>query len=361
MWEWGAYRRRVSNRPSALTGSPTADGTHETDVPLTKSSARTPDPEAREFYLKGRYEWNKRTPESLNKAVDYFTQAIVHDPKYAEAYVGLADCYNLLREYSIMPSAEAYPRALAAARKAVALDDSSAEAHLSLAFATFYGQLDVPGAEREFRRALALNPNYARAHHWYATFLMALGRYQQALEEINRAQQLDPGSTPILADKGLILLFTGEKDQGVALLRQLELTEPPSVSAFRYMETACLMSNDYPGYLAAREQAAHLSRDQRELAIVKAGKSGLASGGQKGMWTAILKKQEQLYDEGQIPAFDLAMTCARLGMKPEALHYLAAADQNHEPALVGIRDASIFGSLGEEPAYKDLVARLGLH
>ncbi len=127
-------------------------------------------PEAQDFYLRGRYEWDKRTPESLNKAVDYFTQAIVRDPNYAQAYVGLADCYNLLREFSAMPPDEAYPRALAAAKKAVELDDSSAEAHTSLAFATFYGTFNAAGAEREFKRAIELNPNYAKAHHWYATF-----------------------------------------------------------------------------------------------------------------------------------------------------------------------------------------------
>ena len=149
------YLKRVAlrfGRPDAAAGKSLAAG-------------HTTNPEARDFYLKGRYEWDKRTPESLNQAVDYFTQAIVHDPNYAQAYVGLADCYNLLREYSAMPPEEAYPRALAAAKKAVELDDSSADAHTSLAFATFYGSFDAAGAEREFRRALALNPSDARAHH----------------------------------------------------------------------------------------------------------------------------------------------------------------------------------------------------
>ena len=149
----------------------------------------------------------------MNQAVDYFTQAIVHDPNYAQAYVGLADCYNLLREYSAMPPEEAYPRALAAAKKAVELDDSSAEAHTSLAFATFYGSFDAAGAEREFRRALALNPSDARAHHWYATSLFAEGRYAEALSQIEMAQQLDPASSAILADKGLILLYAGSREQ----------------------------------------------------------------------------------------------------------------------------------------------------
>ena len=200
------------------------------------AAGHTTSPEAKELYLKGRYEWDKRTPESLNKAVDYFTQAIVHDPNYAQAYVGLADCYNLLREFSAMPPEEAYPRALAAAKKAVELDDSSAEAHTSLAFATFYGSFDAAGAEREFQHALALNPNDARAHHWYATSLFAEGRYPEALSQIEIAQQLDPASTAILADKGLILLYAGPKEEGVALLKQLERTEPAFPSTYRYLQ-----------------------------------------------------------------------------------------------------------------------------
>ena len=116
----------------------------------------------------------------MNKSVDYFTQAIVHDPNYAPAYVGLANSYNLLREYTLMPASEAYPRALAAARRAVELDDQSSEAHASLAFALYYGTWDAAGAEREFRRAIELNPNSAVAHHWYATYLATLGPFSRS-------------------------------------------------------------------------------------------------------------------------------------------------------------------------------------
>jgi hypothetical protein len=113
------------------------------------AAARVVDPEAEQFYLKGMYYFNKRTPETLNQAVDYFTQAVVRDPQYAEAYVGLADCYNLLREYTVMPASEAYPRAMAAAKRAIVLDDSLSGAHSSLAFVDFYWSWDVAGAQRE--------------------------------------------------------------------------------------------------------------------------------------------------------------------------------------------------------------------
>ncbi len=332
------------------------------DVSAEKSLAagHAANPEARDFYLKGRYEWDKRTPESLNKAVDYFTQAIVRDPNYAQAYVGLADCYNLLREYSAMSPEEAFPRALAAAKKAVELDDSSAEAHTSLAFATFYGNFDAAGAEREFRRALALNSNDARAHHWYATFLFAEGHYPEALNQIELAQQLDPASNAILADKGLILLHAGRREQGVALLKQLESSEPTFLSTYRYLQDAALMNQDYPTFLEEAGKAARLRHDQRALAIVKAGEKGFARGQRQGMFESMLEEQKKLYAEGRLPAYDLAQTYAFLGNKPEALAYLHLAYDHHELGLTSIRNNLAFADLHGEPAFRKLVTQVGL-
>jgi tetratricopeptide (TPR) repeat protein len=344
------YLKRVSLRagwPDVSAGKPLAAG-------------RTTNPEARDFYLKGRYEWDKRTPESLNQAVDYFTQAIVHDPNYAQAYVGLADCYNLLREYSAMPPEEAYPRALAAAKKAVELDDSSADAHTSLAFATFYGSFDAAGAEREFRRALALNPSDARAHHWYATSLYAEGRYAEALGQIEIAQQLDPASNAILADKGLILLYAGAREQGVALLKQLESAEPAFLSAYRYLQYAYLMNKDYPAYLEAGAKAARLRHDPRELAMVNAEAKGFARGQRQGMFESMLEEQKKLYAEGHLPAYDLASTYGFLGNKAKALEYLRKAYDHHESGLMSIRNNIGFEDLHGDPAFRKLVVQVGL-
>src|SRR5579871_3376720 len=194
--------------------------------------------EAEDYYLKGRFYWNKRTPESLNQAVDSFTQAIVHDPNYSDAYVGLADCYNLLREYTMMPAGEAYPRALAAAKKAVELDDQSSAAHASLAFVSFFGMWDAGTADEEFRRAINLDPNNANAHHWYATYLQAVRRFDESLHEIDRAQALDPNSSSILVDKGMLLWRAGHQEEALRLLRQLEQADPEAVSPHRYLKFA---------------------------------------------------------------------------------------------------------------------------
>ena len=347
-------------------GAPKATSIRAATTPgssFRQTTTRAPgirDPEAERLYLEARFNWDKRTPESLNRAVDLFTQAIVHDPNYAAAYAGLADCYNLLREFGAMPPKEAYPRAYAAAKRAVELDDSSAPAHLSLAFATFYGNFDAAAADREFRRSLELDPTFARAHHWYATFLCALGRYPQALEQIKVAQQLDPASVAIVADKGFILLNAGQRDEGVELLQQLERTEPGFAATYRYLATACLMNEDYPGYLAARWKVARLTNDRQELEIVKAAKTGYDSGQLQGMWKAILKKQQEFYGEGTLPAFDLAATYCHLGMKPEALHFLQVAFKNREPQIVAIHDATLFEGLRQESSFQELLAEFRL-
>lgn len=329
------------------------------------SSGKTPpirrvNPEAEELYLKGRYYWTKRTPADLSKAVDFFTQAIVRDPNYAPAYVGLADCYNLLREFSAMPSAEAFPRALAAAKKAVELDDSSAEAHASLAFVLFYWNWDIAGAEREFRRALELNPNYVPAHHWYATFLMVLGRLPEALNEINRAQELDPASTPILADKGLLLFQQGHADQAIALLNQIKAAQPAFFSTHKYLSYIYLVRRDYPNYLAEAMQAARLSHDESELAIAHAAERGFKSGGERAMLENILRTQKKLYAEGRLSGFLVASTCARLGQTEDALRYLQASYEQHDSFFLTIRTDEAFSRLYADQRFRKLVVQATL-
>jgi len=317
-------------------------------------------PQAQDLYLKGRYYWNKRTPEDLNRAVDFFTQAIVHDPNYAQAYVGLADSYNLLREFTAMPAEEAFPRALAASRKAVELDPSSAEAHNSLAFVTFYWNWDVPGAEKEFRRALELNPNYVTAHHWYATFLMAIGRLPEALEEIDRAQQLDPSSTPILADKGLILFHLGKTEESLTLLKQLEEAQPGFYSTHNYLSYIYLRQGDYPNYLAEARKAAQLAHDQRQMTIVNAAERGYRQGGSRQMWNEVLRVQTKMLSDGTIPDYSVAITYARLGDTANALSHLKVSKSRHEASYISIRTDDAFLEMHQDPDFRRLVSQTGL-
>jgi Tfp pilus assembly protein PilF len=327
---------------------------------LAASASRRVDPQAQQLYLKGIYYWNKRSPESLNQAVDYFTQAIVKDPNYAEAYVGLANCYNLMREYTSMPPGEAYAKAKAAAEHAIALDDSLSSAHSSLAFVDFYWSWDVSGAEREFKRALELDPNSVPAHHWYATFLLSLGRFQESLEEIDKAQQLDPHSSSILADKGLILYHSGQTDQGLALLKQLEAAEPAFLSPHTYLADIYFNSGDCRGFLSELKTAGTLLNDQQRLAIVKVGEKGFAASGAKGMLTAILALQKRYYAQRQMPAYELARTCAVLGEKQEAIHFLQIAYASHEPSVFATGVDFAFRSLHSDDSFRKILAQIGL-
>ncbi len=312
---------------------------------------------AEDLYLQGRYYWNKRTPENLTKAVDLFTQAIVRDPAYARPYVGLADCYNLLREFSAMPDREAYPRALAAAQKAVELDPRSAEAHTSLAFVSFYWKLDAPFADREFQRAIDLNPAYVPALHWHATFLMAIDRLPAALREIEHARQLDPASNAIQADKGLILFHLGRREEAVALLKQLESADPQFLSCHSYLRSAYLALGDYPGFLSESRQTATLAHDPQELALTTAAEQGFAAAGPRGLFDRLLIADQKLYADHSLTAYAMAQASARAGRVPDALRYLQISLDAREPAVASLLLDDAFTGLRGDPRFRDLLAR----
>jgi len=330
-------------------------------TPLSPSQGHpTANHEAEELYLKGRFYWNKRTPESLNQAVDSFTQAIVHDPSYSDAYVGLADCYNLMREYTAMPASEAYPRALAAAKKAVELDDQSSQAHASLAFVSFYGMWDASTADQEFRRAIDLDPNNANAHHWYATYLQAVRRFDESLNQIDRAQALDPNSVSILADKGRLLWLAGRHAEALRLLRQLEQDDSDSISPHLYLKFAYLETGEYNGYLSEMKKEALIRHDAWLLAIQEGAAKAFAAHGAKGMFEGQLDQQKKAYAQGKLSPFYLAQTLSRLGNTEEALKYLQACYDRHAEEMVNIPTDPAFDNLQSIPAFQQLLVKVGL-
>jgi tetratricopeptide (TPR) repeat protein len=325
---------------------------------VNAASSRPADPEAAALYLKGRYYWNKRTPEDLNTAVGYFTQSIVRDSNYAPAYVGLADSYNLLGEFSATAPGETRARAYAAARKAVELDDSSAHAHAALAFATLYWKWDQPAAQHEFQRAIALDPRDAQTRHWYATSLIIFGRPEESLRQIDVAQSLDPSSKAILADKGLLTYYWGRREAGLAILKQLEISDPSFVSSHRYLAEMYRSGGDYTNYLAEQKQVALLLHDQQELAIVGAAKRGLGAGGYRGMLEAMLPLQEKFYSQGTVSAYSLATTLALLGRKKDSLQYLEAAYDQRESRVLTLKYDFVFDGMRDDPAFQTLQARV---
>jgi tetratricopeptide (TPR) repeat protein len=317
-------------------------------------------PEAVDLYLKGRFEWSKRSPESLNKAVDFFTQAIVRDPNYAQAYAGLADTYNLLREYSAMPSNEAYPRAIAAAKKAVELDDSLSEAHRSLAFATFYWVWDFAAGESEFKRAIQLDPKDAVAHHWYGTALGAVARYPEALSQLEEARRLDPTSVSIQADRALFFCYAGRETEGLSLLKQIETADPTFISPHRYLASIAIVRGDYPVYLAESRKAAELAKDQTNMEIVKAAEQGFAASGGKAMLDSVRDIQEKYYEQGLLSGYRVADACALSGKNQEAIHYLQEAFTRHDSDIINVKSDPALRSLQGDPAFRDLILRIGL-
>ncbi len=301
--------------------------------------------EAEDFYLKGRFYWNKRTPESLNQALEAFTQAIAHDPNYSDAYVGLADSYNLLREFSAMPGNEAYFKAFAAAKKVV----------------TFFGMWDAADAEKEFRRAIELDPNNVKAHHWYATFLHALGRHDEALTEIDLARKLAPDSSSILADKAQLLWSAaGHHEQALQMLKQIEAAEPDFISPHVYLRLAYFETGDYPNYIVELKKDALLTHDAAQSSVAEAAANGFAKGGAHGLFEAQLAEQRKLYEQGKLSPYLVAQTEARLGNKREAIRYLTICIQSHDEWMLNLRDDQDFVRLHGDPAFQQLLAKIGL-
>jgi tetratricopeptide (TPR) repeat protein len=317
-----------------------------------------PDPEAREFYLKGRYYWNRRTDASLHQAIDSFTQAVVHDSEYAQAYAGLAECYDIMPEFSSMPRSEAFPRAIAAARKAVALDDSLAEAHRALAFPLFYWEWKVPAALSEYQRAIQLDPRDEEAHHWYATSLLTLGRYQESMVEIDKAQQLNPASRSILSDQALIRFWAGDPATAIEKLREIERAEPEFFSVPRYLAGIAFAQKDYRTFIDQTRRLAAMSSDEQMAAIADAAQAGLSKGGERGMLEAIRQVQESYFNKGQSSGFELARTCALLGRKQEAVTYLKAAIAAHDYMVLNISADQTFASLSGDPGFEEVLRQI---
>lgn len=318
-------------------------------------AAHTPDPVAREFYLKGRYEWNQRTDRSLVQAVDAFTQAVVHDPGYAEAYAGLAECYDVMPEFSAMPPSEAFPRAIAAARRAIALNDSLAEAHRALAFGLFYWEWKVPQALSEYQRALALDPRDDEAHHWYATSLMTLGtRPKDSLAEIDTARQLNPASRSILADQAIIRFENGDAAGAKTQLREIEQSEQDFASAPRYLAQIAWSTGDDREWISQTRRLATLLKDPATRAEAAAAGNGLATGGHRAMLEALRAVQQRELNCGRPAGFDLAQTDARLGLRPESVAALRTAFTSHDFRVIGLESNPVFASLRGDPAFAEL-------
>lgn len=318
----------------------------------------TTDPEAYTLYLKGRFHWNKRTGEGFRKAIEYFQNAIRKDASYALAYSGLADCYSLVSLYSVMPPKQAMPKAKDAARKALKIDSSLAEAHTSLALIHLYYDWDWKAAEHEFQQAIALNPNYATAHHWYHEHLTAMGRFEEQMAEILHAEELDPLSLIINTDVGWGLYFARKYGQAIEQLRRtLELDSNFAV-AHLMLGLAHAQENRLDEAQASIQRSLELLRDDPLTLAIGALGYVHAVSGRKTEARAVIKRLSELKQLRYASEYCQAMVLAGLGENAAAIKCLERAFIERYDRLIYLKVEPIFDVLRNEPAFRSLLRRM---
>jgi TolB-like protein/Tfp pilus assembly protein PilF len=312
--------------------------------------------EAYELYLKGRYFWNKRTGPDLRKAIDYFNQAIEKDPKYALAYAGLADSYQLLSNYGAGTPQESYPPAKAAAQKALEIDNTLAEAHTSLGDILYSYDLDFAGSTKEFERAIALDPNYATAHHWYGFGPpLCLGEFDRAIAEGKRAQELDPLSLIINADLGYTFMLARRYDEAIAQLRKTLEIDSRFYAAHEDLGEALQLKGQLREALAEYKKAAELDDDPFVLGLVA---QAYAKLGERDKAVRLLAQLQQLAAHRYVSAYSFALVYLGLGHKDEELRWLQKSYQDRAGEIPLIKVDPFLDPLRGDPRFEALVQKV---
>ncbi len=320
----------------------------------------TTNSEAYQLYLQGRYWWNKRNPEALQKGLQFFQQAAEKDPGYALAYVGLADSYSTLPSfaYDAMPPREAMPKAKAAALKALELDSALGEAHVSLAQVLAGYDWDFPAAEREFKHAIELNPGYPTAHHFYAVHLMAMGRQEEAIAEERRALELDPLSLVIRHNLARALGYAHRHEEAIVEERRTIELDPNFYPAHRVLGEMLLETGHKEEALAEFRKGLELSRGSF-LPLAYLGYAE-ARTGNRAEAIKILGRLTELSKQRYIPAYYFTIVYAGLDQKDQAFAELEKAFQERSDFLLFLKDWETMASLRSDPRFADLARRIGL-
>jgi TolB-like protein/DNA-binding winged helix-turn-helix (wHTH) protein/Tfp pilus assembly protein PilF len=322
------------------------------------NKSETVNPVAYEAYLNGRYFWNKRTREGLVKATDYFHRAIDADPDYAPAYSGLADAYALSGdwEYGILSPQDAFPEAKAAATKALALDDNLSEAHTSLAFILDLYDWDWVSAEKEYKRALALNPGYATAHQWYAAHLMVMGRNDEAIAEFRKAESLDPLSPIISADLADMLCVAHLYDESMEQTQKTLEMHPYFAVAHYQLGQALVQKHKNDEAIAEFRRAIELSGGNTTFESNLA--NAYAVSGRKEEAMRIAQELERRQRENSPTDASIALIYVGLGDNERAISWLNKAYQARFNPSILMRP--VFDPLRSDPRFQDLLHRIGL-
>jgi tetratricopeptide (TPR) repeat protein len=300
---------------------------------------------------------NKRTEEGFQRAANYFQQALEHDPHYARAYAGLAATDGLMSTYYVGPQNELMPAARAAALKALQLDDTLAEAHTSLALIAENYDYDWQTAEREFKRAIQLDPGYATAHQWYAEYLSWLGQFEEALAESEKARQLDPLSVIIAADHANILYYAKQYDRALAQARAVLNMDPSAPRAASIILFSLVQQQEFAEakeFIEQHEAAPNDSWLPMKEAVVY-GYWGRASEAQKALTRA---EQFAWKPEQRIPA--LLVVYSAVGRRDQTIALLQEAVVNHSNAITSIKVDPMYDPLRSDPRFQAVLRRAGL-
>jgi TolB-like protein/Tfp pilus assembly protein PilF len=317
----------------------------------------TSDTTAYELYLKGRLLWSKRGGDNIRQAIAFYEQAIARDPNYALAYAGLAEAYVTLPFYTSTAPREAYPKAKAAAMRALQLDEKLTEAHAGLAFVLCSGDLDIADSISEFQRAIALNSNYATAHQWYGYCpLTASGRFDEAILEAKRSIELDPLLPIINTNLGTNLLYARRYDEAIAQLRKTLEIEPTFYYALYALGMALQLKGDIPGAIAEYTKAKQLSDDLAAPVLLAAAK---AQSGDKDAAVRMLAELAELSQHRYVRAYWRALLYLSLGNRDEAIRWLEQSLADHEgPHITFIKVDPLLDPLRGDPRFEALVQKV---
>jgi TolB-like protein len=329
----------------------------ETKAQMAKGD--TTNPEAYQLYLKGIYYWGKRTPETLEKSKDYFNQAIDKDPGYANAYAGLADYYVAAPDYEPIPENDAAPKAKAAAEKALAIDNASAEAHAALAAAN-WGLFEFADADVEFRRALELNANLPNAHHWYGLFLSWENRDQEALSHLRRAVELDLLNLQYNSNLGQVLCNAHLYQECIDQLNKTLEMDPNFAYAHSMLRIVYRDTGKYDLSLQEWKKSATLANDQDELAIANDAANVHARSGVKASVEREIELRKQLSKRRYVDPAEIAYDYASIGDKEQTFAWLEKARAEKSGALENIKIVRPLEQWHSDPRYSDLLKQLGL-
>jgi TolB-like protein/Tfp pilus assembly protein PilF len=319
----------------------------------------TSDPEAYQLYLKGRYYWDKRTPEALNKGRDYFLQAVERDPNYALAYVGLAEYYSVIADYTYIPYNETIPKSKTYATRALAIDDTQAEAHALLATA-YDTNWQWAAAAREFERALELEPNLSRTHVLYGFHFDNLGNREQALAHMRRAVELEPLNLNANENLSTEFFFSKQYDRAIEYEKKTMEIDPTYAKSHLNLAEYYRCTGKYDLWLQEWEIGARLNNDPEDMALVKAVKQEYAKSGFRGAMKRFLALLEEQSKRIYVDPAWIAANYALLGEKEPAFGWLEKAYREKSGFLPTIKSFPLFDSLRSDPRYADLLKRMGL-